>query len=136
MATPNDMTLTNEFGEKTRNKINEVTIIPLPAQATVTVVANLTGSSAAPIAVTTQALANKMPAKAGVTSLTVSAVADAAVTAVADAPAAAVAYAQADVQAMVDLLNDLKAKYNLAVALIDDLKSKHNALLVAMKVVS
>jgi len=104
MATPNDITLTNEFGEKTMNKINEVNIVPLPSQATLTVVANLTAGSAVPSAVTTQALANKLPSKAGVEAITA--------IAVADAPVQTGLYVQADVQAIADLANANKAKIN------------------------
>lgn len=50
----------------------------------------------------------------------------AAVTAVADATVTALANATDDVTVWA-LANDLKAKYNLAVALINDLKSKYNA---------
>jgi hypothetical protein len=51
--------------------------------------------------------------------------ADAAVTAVADSAVTAVADAAGDVGSGA-LANDLKAKYNLAVALINDLKAKYN----------
>ena len=48
--------------------------------------------------------------------------ADAVVTVVADAGAVSVGYDQTEVQAIVDLANDLKAKYNDAVGLINELK--------------
>jgi len=72
-----------------------------------------------------------LPADAVVTAVAdavASVAADSAVTAVADAPVQGVGYVQADVQAIADLANDLKAKYNLAVTLINDLKSKQTAI--------
>jgi len=52
----------------------------------------------------------------------VTAVAASEATAVADSGPASVAYTQAEVQAVMDLANDLKAKYNAAVSLINELK--------------
>jgi len=49
---------------------------------------------------------------------------DAEVSAQADANAQTGAYVQGDVQSIADLANDLKAKYNAAVALINELKGK------------
>lgn len=113
MGTKNDMTIKNQFGETSICQVVSVSTIPLPAQAAGTIVANLTNASAKPTAVTKQALADAVPAKTGVAALTA--------IAVADAPAAAVVYTQADVQAMVDLINANKAALN--------------ALLAALKVV-
>ena len=56
----------------------------------------------------------------------VTAVADAAVTAVADATVTALADATDDATVWA-LANDLKTKFNLAVALINDIKAKYNA---------
>jgi len=53
--------------------------------------------------------------------------ADTAVTAVTDATTQTGAYNQADVQSIVALANDLKAKYNVAVTLINELKTDLNA---------
>jgi hypothetical protein len=62
--------LENQFGEVSKNTVlpSGSGVLPLPTQATLTAVANLTAGTAAPIAVTLQALANKCPAKAGVTA--------------------------------------------------------------------
>ena len=51
-----------------------------------------------------------------------------AVTAIADASAVDNAYDQTEVQAIVDLANDLKAKYNAAVVLINEMKTIIDAM--------
>jgi|CXWL01.1.fsa_nt_gi hypothetical protein len=54
--------------------------------------------------------------------------ADAVVTLVAAAGPASVGYVQAEAQAVIDLANDLKAKYDAAVALINEMKAKLDAM--------
>ncbi len=54
--------------------------------------------------------------------------ADAVVTLVAAAGPVGVGYVQAEVQAIADLANDLKAKYDAAVALINEMKAKLDAM--------
>lgn len=49
--------------------------------------------------------------------------ADSAATAIADAGAASASYVQAEHQEVVDLANDLKAKYNAMVTLVNELKT-------------
>lgn len=64
------LNLENQFGEVSKNQILPSSSgVPLPAQASGTVVANLTGSSAQPSAVTLQALSTKLPAKAQITAI-------------------------------------------------------------------
>ena len=62
--------LVNQFGEKTNNYIpggsNIDLATPIDAQK---LVGNLSGSSALPAALALQTVANKLPAKAGVTSI-------------------------------------------------------------------
>lgn len=126
MGTLNNITLKNQFGETSINQIVDSDGVPLPPQATLTVVANLTGGSATPTAVTTQALANKLPAKAGVQSIS----AEGAAGAVTIALSTSNTYSDAAVNTAVNTaLASVVTELNAAITAV-------NAILAALKVVS
>lgn len=127
MPTPSTIFLENQFGEKTENWIiggtNPVGTTPVAAH---TVVMNNTGSSALPSGVAVQAVANALPAKAGVTAISAEAVA----TAITIALSTSDTYTDAAVNSAVNgALVTVVADINAAIAQI-------NAILAALKVVS
>lgn len=64
------LVLKNQFGEQSENTVIAGTDLPgVGPAATLTVLSNLTGGTAQMSANTTQAIANKLPAKAGVQSV-------------------------------------------------------------------
>lgn len=104
------LVLKNQYGEESINDVlpgGTTANIAAPI-ATNTILANLTGGTAAPTAATILAVANKLPAKTGITAITA--------LATADAPTQSASYVQADVQAIATLANDLKAKLNAILA--------------------
>lgn len=124
--TVNDITLKNQFGEISVNQILGSAVVPLPAQAAHTVVANNTAGSAVPTAVPVQSIANALPAKAGVTAIS----AEAAAVATTITLSTSNTYSDAAVKAAVDTgLAAVNTSLNAAITQI-------NAILAAMKVVS
>lgn len=121
MSTKNDITLVNQFGEKSINQLSSVAV----------------------------AVSNAAPAKDAVTAVSAIATADLVAESISDLVVVSTVDAT-DLATALTLVNDIKAKYNLNVAIVNDIKAKynlnvaltniekaqHNALLAALKVVA
>lgn len=109
------LVLKNQFGEESVNKVLTGSTEGLPIGAN-TISANLTGASAVPTGTSTQAVANKLPAKTGVTAISAN-------------PAVTIALSTSNTYT--------DAAVNAAVnAALASVVADINALLAALKVVS
>lgn len=119
------LNLQNQFGETSINNVlgGDFDGVPIAAN---TILANLTGASATPIGNTTLAVANKLPAKTGVTAIS----AESAATAITIALSTSNTYTDAAVNAAVNAaLVTVVADINAAI-------TQMNSILAALKVVS
>jgi hypothetical protein len=119
------LNLVNQFGEESLNTVvgGDFDGVPIASN---TILANLTGSTANPSANTIQAVANKLPAKAGITAIS----AEAAATAITIALSTSNTYSDAAVNSAVNAaLVTVVADINAAI-------TQMNAILAAMKVSS